>query len=401
MKCNKCGHILPKDSVFCQYCGSNIEQLQKEKETVVVPKNAPNTDGREILASILTTQIVEGSKAVAANQMAVYQNLDDPEYGFVPKKPIYTNGIDGQEQYLQALRTIAGEPITWERRGSMSVEGVSGMIDIYDTFLPSGAIYRTLYINMYSPQSSKKAPIGFYYDLTSGLATKAPVASSTKSATGNNVAKAVSTPKSNYTSTPKTTNSPKTKRNRATIVVLAILLFISLVSNAFQLGVNIQAKNKVAGLDEQLLDAKKSILNQTNTIAELEEENAKQGDTIKEQQKKISNMTSASRFYNDIITNMKYGNSGYAANNFYATDSVIVVGKNETDRKFRLYANWSNGGTVEVDYSSNSAWVSFDDNEWYTWTDMTVHPSAKGVTIATFSNSVNSDTFKVLIIVTD
>ena len=196
---------------------------------------------------------------------------------------------------------------------------------------------------------------------------------------------------------PPTTNptaAPKRKNKHAAVVALAVLLFVSLVFNAYQFGVNIQNQKNVTTLDEQLIDAKKTILNKTKTIAKLEEE-------VSEQKSKISSMEFGNRSYNGIIQNMRFGNAGYAANNFYATDSVIVVSQNETDRKFRLYASWSNGGTVEVDYSSSCAWVSFDDDEWYSWTDMTVHPSTKGVTVATFSNSVNSDTFKVLIIVTD
>ena len=35
------------------------------------------------------------------------------------------------------------------------------MIDIYDTFLPDGKFYKTIYINMYGARKSQKAPNGF------------------------------------------------------------------------------------------------------------------------------------------------------------------------------------------------------------------------------------------------
>ena len=113
----------------------------------------------------------------------------------------------------------------------------------------------------------------------------------------------------------------------------------------------------------------------------------------------MDNMQDKVSFYDEIVVGMESGNAGYAASNFFARDSVIVVSKSDTSRKITLTANWSNGGTVYVNYSSDAAWVTFDDDEWYTSTKMTVHPRHEGVTVVTFSNSVDTKTFKVLIIV--
>ena len=77
-----------------------------------------------------------------------------------------------------------------------------------------------------------------------------------------------------------------------------------------------------------------------------------------------------------------------------------MVDKSETNRKFTLTANWTNGGTVSVDYSGLSAFVSFDNDSWTTSTKMTIEPWREGVTAVTFSNNVDSKTFKVIIIVT-
>ena len=89
------------------------------------------------------------------------------------------------------------------------------------------------------------------------------------------------------------------------------------------------------------------------------------------------------------------------AYNFKSDESVIVVRKNEKDRKFTLTANWPSYGYVDVSYSSYAATVSFDKDSWSTSTKMTVNPHSVGATVVTFSNTVNSDTFKILIIVTD
>ena len=99
-----------------------------------------------------------------ANKDAHNFNLDDEEYGLVASKPVYTVGIPGSRAYLSHLRTTSGEPITWERLGSTAVGGVAGMIDVYNTFLPDGSPYKTVYINMYGTSISTTAPKGFIFN---------------------------------------------------------------------------------------------------------------------------------------------------------------------------------------------------------------------------------------------
>ena len=79
----------------------------------------------------------------------------------IPEKPVYVKGIEGSNQYLENLRTPLGETVTWERQGSLAVNGINGMVDIYEIILPSGKLYRTIYLNMYGTQNSTKLPKGF------------------------------------------------------------------------------------------------------------------------------------------------------------------------------------------------------------------------------------------------
>ena len=157
MKCNKCGKTLPDDSTFCQFCGSKIEIAP------VTAEETPTMSKEKALAKVIAAGVVEGHKAVEANKAAQPQNEADSQFGLVPEKPIYTAGIDEQEHYLKSLRTPTGEPIKWSRRGSMSVNGVHGMIDVYDIYLMSGAEYKTIYINMYGAKASASAPKGFKF----------------------------------------------------------------------------------------------------------------------------------------------------------------------------------------------------------------------------------------------
>ena len=146
-------------------------------------------------------------------------------------------------------------------------------------------------------------------------------------------------------------------------------------------------------------------LTQINTlqgqIKELETKVEKQTKTIDKQNKTISELKPKANSYTKICAFLEYDKIGYASNNFKTDEGIIVVRKNEKKHKFKLTANWTNGGAVEVSYSSDAATVSFDKNNWYTSTTMTVNPHSVGVTVVTFSNSVNDDIFKILIIVTE
>ncbi len=122
--------------------------------------------------------------------------------------------------------------------------------------------------------------------------------------------------------------------------------------------------------------------------------------TVSSQKGKISSLEEKSSYYDTICKELSNGNIGYASNNFMASESIIVVDENETNRKFTLTANWPNSGHVSVSYSGYAARVSFDNDSWKTSTKMTVEPNHEGVTVATFSNDVDSKTFKIIIIVT-
>lgn len=119
------------------------------------------TDNDMTVLDFMTDALSQLEDAKKQNVDAENDNLDDPEYGLVATKPIYTNGVNGSYEYLEELKTTLGEKLTWNRKGSMPVEGVNGIIDIYESILPSGKPYKTLYVNMYGSTNTKRVPKGF------------------------------------------------------------------------------------------------------------------------------------------------------------------------------------------------------------------------------------------------
>ncbi len=180
--CPNCKNELPQDSEFCQYCGGKIEIPVVESDTNKVEIKGEDLaedivtpiDENETAARILSSGIIEGQKAVDANKESQPHHELDTDFGLVPQKPVYTVGIDEQEKYLKSLRTINGEPIKWNYRGSMSVNEVHGMVDVYDIYLMSGAEYKTIYINMYGARNSTMAPSGFVLMTQAPISVKAP-----------------------------------------------------------------------------------------------------------------------------------------------------------------------------------------------------------------------------------
>lgn len=160
MICAKCKQELPEDSAFCQYCGAKIEVEKNERREYITKQG----DSEKMLQSILKMQAEETAKAWKENSKNQPNNEDDIDFGVVPEKPIYTLAskvVEGEKEYLGKLLTSDGEVLSWVRRGSMSADGVSGMIDIYDGFLSTGSLYKTVYINMYGAKTSCGVPRGF------------------------------------------------------------------------------------------------------------------------------------------------------------------------------------------------------------------------------------------------
>lgn len=132
--------------------------------------------------------------------------------------------------------------------------------------------------------------------------------------------------------------------------------------------------------------------------------------TILEQQDKIESQSSdledleeiKKEYYTVLYLLRNNKTLGQSSNQFKVDHPVIVLKKSTKTEQIELTTSWNSHVTVSVDYLGSSARLNFDEDTWYgSSTTLTVVPYKSGPTLATFSNSINSQTFSVLIIVTD
>lgn len=176
----------------------------------------------------------------------------------------------------------------------------------------------------------------------------------------------------------------KKSSKKATVFWLVCIVLLAVCGYLFYLFSEVSADNKQLNERIEIQDA--TIKNKTTQIDNLKKDNTKL-------QKKAN-------YFDDICESLTSSTLGYAASNFKASESVIVVNAGTTDRKFTLTANWPNGGSVST-FSSDYgvAYVDFDLNSWNTSTKMTVVPVGVGVAEITFTNDVDNNIFSVVIIV--
>ena len=129
--------------------------------------------------------------------------------------------------------------------------------------------------------------------------------------------------------------------------------------------------------------------------------NVIQGMTETEYIEEVQELESYKQWYTQIIDDVGDDHDASASDRFFINQNIVVLKRNDPGYKLTLTAYWENGGEVFLSYSSSSATVSFDDEEWYDTTTVTVNPHSVGATVATFTNSVDDSSFKLLIIVTE
>ena len=174
-------------------------------------------------------------------------------------------------------------------------------------------------------------------------------------------------------------------------IILAALLVLSVGLNGFQF--------VMQGISQKDLKKTNDFLSRKS--AEQEEKIGALQNSLNQQSDTIDSLKGKSAYFDEICRLLALDNVGYASEYFNASESVILVDKDETGRQFMLTAYWEGGGDVSVSFYGDSATVSFGQDTWYTSTPIIVEPSKEGITFVTFINDQTAEMLHVLIVVTD
>ena len=106
-------------------------------------------------------EMTEDEKLAVQNTDIQDASVEDPDYGICMEKPIYTNGPEDTDSFLNSLKSTLGESLVWEKQETLDVDGVAGKVIVYSSSLPSGRSYKTLYVNEHGINAERKTPKGF------------------------------------------------------------------------------------------------------------------------------------------------------------------------------------------------------------------------------------------------
>ncbi len=116
-------------------------------------------------------EMTEDEKLAVQNTDIQDASVEDPDYGICMEKPIYTNGPEDTNSFLNSLKSTLGESLVWEKQETLDVDGVAGKVIVYSSSLPSGKSYKTLYVNEHGINAERKIPKGFNIQREKPVAT--------------------------------------------------------------------------------------------------------------------------------------------------------------------------------------------------------------------------------------
>lgn len=120
---------------------------------------------------------------------------------------------------------------------------------------------------------------------------------------------------------------------------------------------------------------------------------------------KVDQLLATAGMYQKLKVALTYSTYGYASNNFRVDEGIVVLDKNDACKFITLTANFGTDVTISTDRSGSGADISFTEDKWYGSTTLlrverktSLSSVDTIVTTVTFTNNVNQQTFRVLVV---
>ena len=193
------------------------------------------------------------------------------------------------------------------------------------------------------------------------------------------------------------------------IIVLVLALALAALNVVQYFGLLPFGQDK--GSDEEevtFTDAAGKEYNAEDMVAKLQEEKTglttqleqAKGEAAEARQSLEAIQPKADR-YDSVTDFLGTGAPHIGSEEFFADVPALVLHAGDAPSYFTVTADFSQGATVSFSAASNVAKFEWTESSWATSTQIKVTPVAAGTTIISFTNSLNSATFQVMVIVTD
>lgn len=194
----------------------------------------------------------------------------------------------------------------------------------------------------------------------------------------------------------------------AFVIILAVLFAAAAAAGVYLFLLNGEAQEALTARDVTIAQLETSVSSLEDTVAEQEAALTEAEDAltisteaITEMEASMEVLTPRAEAYVELCELLKTDAIGSQSEVFFADQEYVFVSLSELDKMVTVTANWDEASTITTEYSSDAATLEFPEEEFKTTVQLKVVPQEEGVTVVTFSNSTNEDTFTLAIVVTE
>lgn len=125
---------------------------------------------------------------------------------------------------------------------------------------------------------------------------------------------------------------------------------------------------------------------------------------LQQKETKVDQMQTTVNMYHKLAGALSDSSYGYASDNFKVSDGIVVLSSGTQSKLITLTTNFGTDASISSSQTGYGANITFTEDTWHGTTQLLVErnvssPSEAAITtIYTFTNSLNKQTFRVLVI---
>ncbi|SFP32372.1 hypothetical protein SAMN02910344_01094 [Ruminobacter amylophilus] len=107
-------------------------------------------------------------KLAGRNDSILKKHINEPDFGLVPEKPVFLEGIAETSRFLDNLTTSDGTKVYGIRKDAAQISGIAGLVDCYVMYYKKKGIFfrrsiriGRIYVCEYCNETTWLAPRGY------------------------------------------------------------------------------------------------------------------------------------------------------------------------------------------------------------------------------------------------